>query len=120
MQGIIPQPEAASTAAPMDVSALAFVLTNMDPDALAPVLPGESWEEILGRREAVRDMVDELLAEFVGQEEAGAGWRKASYSGTHPEGNCVEVRVVRPAPGGGCTFCGGDGTDGAGHTCLLC
>jgi len=46
-------------------------------------------------------------------------WIKSSYSGTWPESNCVELRVVRPVPGG-CTFCGGDGNDGAGHTCMVC
>src|SRR2546422_711023 len=50
---------------------------------------GESWEEILGRREAVRDMVDELLAEYAEYAEyagevAGASWRTAGYSGTDP------------------------------------
>lgn len=48
-------------------------------------------------------------------------WIKSSHSGTWPEGNCVELRIVRPVPGGtGCTFCGGDGNDGAGHECPLC
>jgi hypothetical protein len=70
MHSIIPQPDAVGTAVPMDVSAVAFVLANMEPDAWAPILPGELWEDVLGRREAVRDMVDELLVEFAGSEVA--------------------------------------------------
>jgi hypothetical protein len=83
MQAIIPQ---VSTAVPMDVSALAFALANMEPDIWAPVLPGESWADVIARREARADMLDELLI----------------------------------TAGTGCTFCGGDGTDGAGHPCLVC
>jgi len=46
-------------------------------------------------------------------------WIKSSYSGTWPESNCVELRILRPVPGP-CAFCGGDGNDGAGHTCMVC
>lgn len=37
---------------------------------------------------------------------AVAGWRTSSWSGTHPEGNCVQVAAI-PSAGGVCT-CGGD------------
>jgi hypothetical protein len=85
MLHIIPQP--ASIGTPVDVRAIAHVLANTEPDLWAPVLPGESWADLIARREARADILDELLV---------------TVGGT------------------GCTFCGGDGTDGAGHPCLVC
>ncbi|WP_327086682.1 hypothetical protein OIE66_30720 [Nonomuraea sp. NBC_01738] len=57
----IETPTAADIA--LDVRALAFVLTHMHPDLSAPVLPGESWQEIRARRAAALDIADDLLAE---------------------------------------------------------
>lgn len=65
MQAIIPQ--VGGGAAPMDVSALAFALANMEPDLWAPVRPGEEWAEIIARRDAARDILDDLLAEAAGE-----------------------------------------------------
>jgi hypothetical protein len=133
MQAIIPQ-VGGGAAVPMDVSALAFALANMEPDVWAPVRPGEAWADVIARRDAARDILDDLLAEAADIPDAPktrvfdrlsgdgvqAAWTKSSYSGTYPEGNCVQIAVVRPVPGRGCMFCGGDGTDGAGHTCMVC
>jgi hypothetical protein len=63
MQGIIPQTAAVGATAPMDVRGLAFALANMEPDLWAPVRPGEAWADVLARRDAARDILDELLAE---------------------------------------------------------
>lgn len=65
MQAMIPQP--GSAAAPLDVSALAHVLAHMEPDIWTPALPGERWADVVARREAARDMLDELLAEVGGE-----------------------------------------------------
>jgi uncharacterized protein DUF397 len=46
-------------------------------------------------------------------------WRKSRRSGSHPDGNCVEIaRVPRPAPSG-CHCCGGDGQMGSSQ-CPVC
>lgn len=66
MQAIIPQAEVGA-AAPMDVSALAFALANMEPDLWAPARPGEEWAEVIARRDAARDILDDLLAEAAGE-----------------------------------------------------
>lgn len=48
----------------MDVRPLAYVLDNTLPDLWALILPGESFEDVMARREAARDIADDLLAEF--------------------------------------------------------
>lgn len=50
--------------------------------------------------------------------DASSRWRKSSHS---VGGYCVEiVRVAVVAPCKGCTFCGGDCTDGFGRKCPMC
>lgn len=65
MATIIPLPTTKNTP-PLDAGAVAFVLACMPEYAelWAPILPGESFEDALTRREAARDIVDELLAEY--------------------------------------------------------
>lgn len=80
----------AEPATGQDVRPLAHVLANTDPELWALALSGESWADMVARREAGHDILDDLLA---------------------------EADDARPEP---CTFCGGDGDDGAGHPCPLC
>jgi len=48
-----------------DWSPLVFVLANTDSDLWEPgLLPGESFVEASARREAARDITDDLLDEF--------------------------------------------------------
>lgn len=61
---IIPLPTTENTVPPPDAGALAFALVHMDADLWAPILPDESFEDALTRREAARDILDELLAEY--------------------------------------------------------
>jgi hypothetical protein len=60
---IISPPIAEDHPAP-DVRPLAHALTHMHPDLWAPLLEDESFEDALVRREAARDILDDLLAEF--------------------------------------------------------
>jgi hypothetical protein len=70
---IIPLPPAHTNgAAPPDVRPLAYAMARMDADLWAPLLPGESFEDALTRREAARDILADLLAEYAG-EYAAAG-----------------------------------------------
>ena len=57
----------------LDVSPLAFVLERMAPGLWAPILDGETFEDALTRREAARDILDDLLAEAREAAEAGEG-----------------------------------------------
>lgn len=77
---IIPlSPPAVSTrAAGLDVRPLAYALSQMEPDLRALILPGESWEDMMARREASLDILDDLLAEVVDDllaEELAEIWR---------------------------------------------
>ncbi|WP_344919090.1 hypothetical protein [Streptosporangium oxazolinicum] len=47
----------------IDVRPLAYVLTHMHPDLNAPILPGESWDDMRARRAAAADILDDLLRE---------------------------------------------------------
>lgn len=49
---------------PLDVGPLAYALSRMTPGLWAPILPGESFEDALTRREAARDILDDLLREY--------------------------------------------------------
>lgn len=62
MRSIIPRIPAPRTAP--DVRPLAFVLNHTEPDLWRLILPGESWEDMLTRREAARDILSELLHEY--------------------------------------------------------
>lgn len=62
MAHIIPLARAES-AMPLEVGPLAWALSRMTPGLWAPILPGESFDDALVRREAARDILDELLAE---------------------------------------------------------
>ncbi|MGW4791797.1 hypothetical protein ACWEPC_05190, partial [Nonomuraea sp. NPDC004297] len=55
--------ETTTRSADMDVRALAYVLDRMHPDLSAPILPGESWEDMRARRAAAADILDDLLSE---------------------------------------------------------
>jgi Domain of unknown function (DUF397) len=48
-------------------------------------------------------------------------WRKSSRSGTHPDGNCVEIARLIPGSSGGngCHCCGGSRTMGN-SPCSVC
>ncbi|GAA3037608.1 hypothetical protein [Streptosporangium longisporum] len=59
--GIIPRPRAALDN--LDASALTYALSRMTPELTFLVLPGESWDEMMARREAASDILDDLLAE---------------------------------------------------------
>lgn len=65
MTTIIPLPTTKNTP-PHPAEALAYVLSRMPEytELWAPILPGESFEDALTRREAARDILDELLAEY--------------------------------------------------------
>lgn len=63
MASIIPLPRQAANR-PMDVRPLAYVLDRMDPDLTRLVLPGETWDDMMTRRDAARDILDDLLAEY--------------------------------------------------------
>ncbi|MET8146341.1 hypothetical protein ABZU32_39045 [Sphaerisporangium sp. NPDC005288] len=56
---------------PLRVASLAYALTRMEPELRELILPGESWDEMLARREAAADILDDLLAE-AGEEFAEA------------------------------------------------
>ncbi|MFD8534308.1 hypothetical protein ACFV0L_43560 [Streptosporangium canum] len=60
MRSIIPLPR---TAPDLDTRPLAYALSHMEPDLRALVLPGESWDDMMTRREAAADILDDLLAE---------------------------------------------------------
>lgn len=62
MSSIMPLPRTSSTPPP-DVRPLAYALTRMTPGLTALVLPGEDWDAMMARREAARDILDDLLAE---------------------------------------------------------
>ncbi|MFI6512152.1 hypothetical protein ACIBCT_31505 [Streptosporangium sp. NPDC050855] len=47
----------------IDVRPLAYVLTYMHPDLSAPILTGESWDDMRARRAAAADILDDLLTE---------------------------------------------------------
>lgn len=51
----------------LDVTPLAFALERMVPGLWAPILDGETFEDALTRREAARDILDDLLCEFADQ-----------------------------------------------------
>lgn len=55
-----------SAAVLIDASALAFALANMEPDLWAPARPGEAWADVIARRDAARDILDDLLVEAAG------------------------------------------------------
>jgi len=59
-----------------DIAPLAFALERMTPGLWAPILDGETLEDALTRREAARDILDDLLAEAREAAEAGeeVGW----------------------------------------------
>lgn len=63
MSNIISLPVAAGTARP-NIEALAWALDRMTAGLWAPILPGESFDDALNRREAARDILDDLLAEY--------------------------------------------------------
>lgn len=64
MAHIIPLARAGEQEAPPDVRPLAWALERMTAGLWAPILPGESLDDALTRREAARDILDELLAEY--------------------------------------------------------
>jgi hypothetical protein len=64
MSTIIPLPVPEGIGRRADVSALAFALDRMTPGLWAPILPGENLDDALTRREAARDILDDLLAEY--------------------------------------------------------
>jgi hypothetical protein len=61
---IITLPYASRPAPDPDVQPLAYALARMEPELWAPILPGESFEDALTRREAARDILSDLLAEY--------------------------------------------------------
>ncbi|MFG1755916.1 hypothetical protein [Streptosporangium sandarakinum] len=61
MGSIIPLPRIAPD---IDVRPLAYALANMEPELQALVLPGETWDDMMTRRAAAADILNELLAEF--------------------------------------------------------
>jgi hypothetical protein len=67
---IIPLPYASRPAPDLDARPMAFALDHMEPELWAPILPGESFEDALTRREAARDILDELLAEVAAEGDA--------------------------------------------------
>ena len=64
MAHIIPLARAGGQETPPDVRPLAWVLERCPLDWWAPILDGETVEDTLVRREAARDILDELLAEY--------------------------------------------------------
>ncbi|MFB4320707.1 hypothetical protein [Actinomadura sp. 21ATH] len=56
----------------LEVAPLVWATTRMTPGLWAPILPGESFDDALVRREAARDILDELLAEYAAAEGASA------------------------------------------------
>jgi hypothetical protein len=58
---IIPLPR--TTATPADARPLAFALSRMAPGLCDLIIPGESWDDMMARREAARDILDDLLME---------------------------------------------------------
>lgn len=53
----------AASSPDIDVRPLAYVLTHMHPDLNKPILPGESWNDMMARRAAAADILDDLLTE---------------------------------------------------------
>lgn len=49
----------------LDVRPLAYALSRMIPDLRALILPGETLPDVLARRDAAADILDDLLAEAV-------------------------------------------------------
>lgn len=62
MGPIIPFPRQ-NTNPPLDVRPLAYALSRMAPELTALVLPGETWDDMMTRRAACADILDDLLAE---------------------------------------------------------
>ncbi|GII89703.1 hypothetical protein Ssi03_76930 [Sphaerisporangium siamense] len=80
MSTIIPFPSLRRGRPPLDVGPLAYVLARMEPDLRELILPGESWEELMTRRQAEADILDELLAEYA-EQAAEAGEFAEAVSG---------------------------------------
>ena len=59
---IIPFPRQAANR-PLDVRPLVYALSRMAPELTALVLPGETWDDMMTRRAACADILDDLLAE---------------------------------------------------------
>lgn len=55
-----------------DVRPLAYALDHMTPGLTALILPGESWDDMMARRAAAADILDDLLAEYADEFEAVA------------------------------------------------
>jgi hypothetical protein len=65
MGSIIPFPRQSASPRPaLDVRPLAYALSRMTPELTALVLPGETWDDMMTRREAARDILADLLAEY--------------------------------------------------------
>ncbi|MFI7469971.1 hypothetical protein [Nonomuraea sp. NPDC049646] len=60
---MMPYPIQTTRSADIHVRAVAYVLARMHPDLIAPVLLGESWEDMRARRAAAADILDDLLSE---------------------------------------------------------
>lgn len=60
----------ARTEADLDARPLAYALTRMHPDLAALILPGETWDDMMARRQAAVDILDDLLAEYAARDDA--------------------------------------------------
>ncbi|WP_433382663.1 hypothetical protein [Streptosporangium sp. CA-115845] len=64
MESIIPRiPRPRTAADDLDASSLAYALSRMTPELTVLSLPGESWADMMARRAAAADILDDLLAE---------------------------------------------------------
>ncbi|HEY9411755.1 MAG TPA: hypothetical protein VIP77_19405 [Jiangellaceae bacterium] len=65
---IIPLPSADEPPLTADIDALAFVMSQTEPDLwVRGRLPKETLESFHARREAARDILDSLLSEFAAE-----------------------------------------------------
>ncbi|MBG0819097.1 hypothetical protein [Planomonospora sp. ID82291] len=67
MGAIIPLIACPRTASTLDIRPLAYALSRMTPGLTELILPGEDWDSLMVRRDAARDILDELLHEYAAE-----------------------------------------------------
>lgn len=73
MRSIIPFPRP-RTAPDLDVRPLVYALSRMAPELTALVLPGETWDDMMTRRAAAADILDDLLTEATDELSEAVSW----------------------------------------------